>query len=158
MDTKEKIIRTLNAASHNLHEIKAEWCIIGTSAMILSGIYPGETFDIDILTTCDGAEEFKRAFHEYIDTSPATKDDNLFRSNFVRFKLPLMDMEVMGNLQVRKNGLWHPVTINDCRKIPVGSELISIPDIHELRNLFLLFGREKDLKKIRYFDDPYASD
>lgn len=61
MDIKERIIETLVEIGDCLHNVEAEWCIIGASAMILSGIQITETFDIDILTTDRGADEFQHS-------------------------------------------------------------------------------------------------
>lgn len=119
MEIKEKIIKTLVEVADKLQDIKSEWCIIGASAMILSGIEITETSDIDILTTNEGADELKQSLRKYMEIVSKTKEDDLFRSNFARFKLPLMDIEVMGGLQVRKNGRWQHVRIDDFSVISI---------------------------------------
>lgn len=149
MDIKEKIIKTLTEVADQLQDIKSEWYVIGASAMILSDIAIGETSDIDILTTDIGSEELQHSLREYMEVTPETKEDNLFRSNFARFNLPLMDIEVMGGLQVRKNDMWQNVCIRDFREVLIGNMIIKIPTINEQRKLLLFFGRDKDLKRIK---------
>ncbi len=151
MEIKEKIIKTLVEVADKLQDIKSEWCIIGASAMILSGIEITETSDIDILTTNEGADELKQSLRKYMEIVSKTKEDDLFRSNFARFKLPLMDIEVMGGLQVRKNGRWQHVRIDDFSVISIENMVIKIPTLNEQKRLLSLFGREKDLKRISMF-------
>lgn len=148
MDLKESIIQTLTELSDKFQLIKSDWCIIGASAMILSGIKIEKTSDIDILTTKEGADEWKSALQEYMELNPKTKEDDLFRSNFVRFKFPLIDIEVMGGLQVNKGGNWNDVLVNDFHEIPIGDTFVKIPTINELRRILSLFGRDKDLKRL----------
>ena len=80
--------------------------------------------------------------------APKTKEDDLFHSSFARFKLPLMDIEVMGNLQVKKNNIWQSVYVNEYNEVFIGDLIIRIPTIEEQKRILSLFGREKDLKKI----------
>lgn len=148
MDLKETIIQTLIELSDKLQVIKSDWCIIGASAMILSGIKIEKTSDIDILTTKEGADEWKSALQEYLELNPKTKEDDLFRSNFARFKFPLIDIEVMGGLQVNKGGNWNDVLVNDFHEIPIGDTFVKIPTTNELRRILSLFGRDKDLKRL----------
>lgn len=131
-----------------LQEIKDEWCIIGSSALILSDVSNEETFDIDILTTKVGSDNFQRSLKEYIEVTPKTKEDHLFRSDFARFNFPLMDIEIMGGLQVKKDGIWQDVIIEHFREIAIGNMSVKVPTLEEQKRLFLLFGREKDLKRV----------
>lgn len=151
MEIREKIIRTLMEVADKL-QIKSDWYIIGASAMILSDVRVGETSDIDIITTNIGSDELQNSLSEYRETAPKTKEDDLFRSNFARFNLPLMDIEVMGGLQVRKNGMWQNVCICDFNEISVGNLMLRIPTIDEQKRILLLFGRDKDLKRISLLD------
>lgn len=152
MKIKEKIIQTLAEVADKLQDIKSEWYIIGSSAMILSGIGINETSDIDILTTVEGADELQQALREYMETTPKTKEDDLFHSNFARFNLPLMDIEVMGGLQVKKNDMWQNVHIDGFCEISIENMIIRIPTLNEQKRLLLLFGRDKDLKRIGMFN------
>lgn len=72
----------------------------------------------------------------------------LFSSNFARFNLPLMDVEVMGNLQIKKNNVWQFVYVQEYREIFIGDLIIRIPTMEEQKRILSLFGREKDLKRI----------
>lgn len=148
MKMKEKIVQTIISIAPELQEITPEFYIIGASAMILSGIEIGETSDIDILTTETNSFKLQHLLNKYKEISPRTKEDDLFRSNFARFNLPLMDIEVMGNLQIKKNDIWQSVFIHEYKEVFIGDLILRVPTIKEQKRILSLFGREKDLKRI----------
>lgn len=82
-----------------------------------------------------------------MEIAPETKEDDLFRSNFVRFNFPLMDVEAMGNLQIKKNNIWQPVCVQKYQEKVIGDLIVRIPTIEEQKRILSLFGREKKLKK-----------
>ena len=148
MKIKDKITQSLASITVELQEISPDFYVIGASAMILSGIEVGETADIDILTTEMNSCKLQHLLKTYMEISPETKEDDLFRSNFARFKLPLMDIEVMGDLQIKKNDIWQSVCVKEYKEIFIGNLIIKIPTIEEQKRILSLFGREKDLKRI----------
>lgn len=149
MDIKDKINQTLIGIAAQLQEINSEFYIIGASAMILSNVEIGETSDIDILTTEMNASKLQYLLKAYMEVAPKTKENDLFHSNFARFNLPLMDIEVMGNLQIKKNNIWQPVCVQEYREVSVGKMIVRIPTIGEQKRILSLFGREKDLKRLQ---------
>ena len=148
MKIKDKIVQTLASMTAELLEIGPDFYIIGASAMILSDIEIGETSDIDILTTEMNSLKLQCSLKAYMEIAPETKEDGLFCSNFARFNLPLMDVEVMGNLQIKKNNVWQFVYVQEYREIFIGDLIIRIPTMEEQKRILSLFGREKDLKRI----------
>ena len=148
MKIKDKITQSLASITVELQEISPDFYVIGASAMILSGIEVGETADIDILTTEMNSCKLQHLLKTYMEISTQTKEDDLFRSNFARFKLPLMDIEVMGDLQIKKNDIWQSVCVKEYKEIFIGNLIIKIPTIEEQKRILSLFGREKDLKRI----------
>ncbi|MBB4045874.1 hypothetical protein GGR06_003697 [Bacteroides reticulotermitis] len=116
--------------------------------MILQGFEIGETADIDILTTSEGAQKLQLSLKEYRQISPLTKENHLFRSNFARFRFPLLDLEVMGDLQVCKYKEWQPVLIQDNQTMTIGNLTLKFPTLQEQIRILTLFGREKDLRRI----------
>lgn len=148
MKIKDKITQSLASITVELQEISPDFYVIGASAMILSGIEVGETADIDILTTEMNSCKLQHLLKTYMEISLETKEDDLFRSNFARFKLPLMDIEVMGDLQIKKNDIWQSVCVKEYKEIFIGNLIIKIPTIEEQKRILSLFGREKDLKRI----------
>lgn len=53
---------------------------------------------------------------------------------------------------MKKNGIWQNVHISDFCEVPIGNMVVKIPTLDEQKRLLLLFGRDKDLKRIRLFD------
>ena len=135
MKIKDKITQSLASITVELQEISPDFYVIGASAMILSGIEVGETADIDILTTEMNSCKLQHLLKTYMEISPETKEDDLFRSNFARFKLPLMD-------------IGQSVCVKEYKEIFIGNLIIKIPTIEEQKRILSLFGREKDLKRI----------
>lgn len=148
METKEKIIQTLAFISEELKEIAPYSCIIGASAIILHGYEIGDTSDIDVLTTSEGSDKLQFSLKNYMETVPITKEDDLFRSNFARFRFPLMDVEIMGDLQICKENEWQPVMIQECTTIHIKNIAIRIPTLNEQIRILSLFGRKKDFRRI----------
>lgn len=143
MEIKERINQTLAFIADELKEVAPYSCIIGASAMILHGYEIGDTADIDILTTSEGSDKLQLSLKEYMETAPLTKENELFRSNFARFQLPLMDVEVMGELQVCKDKEWRPVFIEEYTTLHIENVAIRIPTLKEQIRVLSLFGREK---------------
>lgn len=144
----DKITQTLASIKAELQEIDCDFYIIGASSMILSGIEIGQTSDIDILTTVENSIKLQHLLSEYKEIAPKTKEDDLFRSNFARFRFPLMDVEVMGNLEIRKDNVWLPVCVEEYQEIFIGNLTVKIPTIEDQKRILSLFGREKDLKRL----------
>lgn len=157
MEVKERIIRTIASITNELQEAAPEFYVIGASAMILSGIEIGETSDIDILTTEVNSSRLQRLLNRYMEIAPKTKEDDLFRSDFARFNLPLMDIEVMGNLQIKKGNVWQSVCVHEYKEMLIGDLTVRMPTIKEQKRILALFGREKDLKRMPLLD-RYLSD
>ena len=149
MNIKDKITQTLLSITAELQEIDSAFYVIGASAMILSDIEIGDTSDIDILTTDVNASKLQQLLKVYMEIAPETKEDDLFYSNFARFNLPLLDLEVMGNLQIKKNNIWQPVRVQGYRVIQIGELSVRVPTIEEHKRILSLFGREKDLKRLQ---------
>lgn len=157
MEVKERIIRTIASIINELQEVAPEFYVIGASAMILSGIEIGETSDIDILTTEVNSSRLQRLLNRYMEIAPKTKEDDLFRSDFARFNLPLMNIEVMGNLQIKKGNVWQSVCVHEYKEMLIEDLTVRMPTIKEQKRILALFGREKDLKRMpllnRYLSD-----
>lgn len=153
MSIEDQINHTLNQISEQLKPILPNSYIIGGAALILHGIPIESTSDIDILTTHHSAEILKNNLSQYHDINYITKNDDLFQSNFARYVTPTMDIEVMSNLKVCKNNVWIPVEVLDFVEITLGDITIRIPTITELLRILTLFGREKDLKRIKLIID-----
>lgn len=152
---REKIIKTLHHASDGLKTIDDNLYIIGSSALILSGIDVGETADIDILTTSANSNKLQYLWKDKMEAVPKMKEDDLFTSNFARFNFPLMDIEVMGDLKIWKGDSWLAVSVNEYTTLTFGQLSVRIPTIEEQLRILYLFDREKDRKRIELIKSLY---
>lgn len=155
MSIKDKIIETLHKAAPGLQQLKDDFFIFGSAAMILSEVKLDNANDIDLLVSNRDAELLKDIWHArnlHVDS----KESALFRSNLARYRFDPIDIEVSGDMQVLKNGKWQDFVIYDYETLPVGKLLIKIPTLQEQKNILHLFGREKDLERIKLIDERIA--
>ena len=93
-----------------------------------------------------------------MEISPETKEDDLFRSNFARFKLPLMDIEVMGDLQIKKNDIWQSVCVKEYEEIFIGNLIIKIPTIEEQKRIAsILSSLDEKIETNKLINDNLAA-
>lgn len=58
----------------------------------------------------------------------------------------------MGDLEVCVSGQWTKVNVKEFNIFNIGSLAVKIPTLSEMRRILLLFGREKDLRRIEAID------
>ncbi|HQQ97130.1 MAG TPA: hypothetical protein PLX35_07695 [Cyclobacteriaceae bacterium] len=154
---KESIISVLTEASDVLRQLQDDACIIGSSALALSGIAIEQVNDLDLLVSTRDAHFLQKAWNDRGIKDYVPGQGDLFRSTFSRFRFAAMDMEVMGDLEVRKNGNWIPVIVAQHHTIVIGGLKVNIPTLDEQIRILTLFGREKDLTKVRLIENNLSS-
>lgn len=127
-----------------LHALGTPYCLIGSAAMMLHGAALATCDDIDILTTKHGAQQLERLWHSQWQASEHAQGHRLFRSHYGRYRFAHGTVEVMGALELERQGSWEPVTVQDVITI----EGITVASIPELRRLLTRFGRPKDHEKL----------
>jgi hypothetical protein len=151
MTIKERIYAALNEAYPSLKNLRDDYFIIGSSALILSGITFETVHDIDILLTNRDALYLEMEWkHRKINYMPQCND--LFRSRFSRFHFSEMPIETMGNLEVNKNGIWTPQKVENYTTIALNDIQIKIPTKEEQIKIFRFWGREKDWGKVKLIE------
>lgn len=148
---KEKIEKVLSLISSDLQTLKENSFVIGSCALILSGLPIGETSDLDLLVSQQDAEQLKLIWGDQLRKNYTPTDAHLFQSNFGRFDFGELDIEIMGDLKVFNNE-WKPVQIKDWIEFPVGEYKIKIPTLREQMRIFYLFGRDKDRLKAKLIE------
>jgi hypothetical protein len=148
----KKIKFTLHEAAEGLELLNGDFCIFGSSALILSGFPIRETRDIDILTTSENSDLLKKIWSDKLVITPKAKEISLFRSNLGLFKFAEMEIEVSGNLEIYKNNQWNKVTINEFNTIFLNGLSVKVPTLKEQIRILKFFGREKDMKRLEFID------
>lgn len=149
MKLRDRIFAVLKDAYPALRLLEDEWYIIGTSGLVLAGVNLEKTSDIDILTSVRDAEKLKIAWKNRMRKDFDSSNTELFESDFSRYDFGTLDIEIMGGLKVNHSGKWIPLTISDHLHILTPDFEIKVPTLEEQKKILLLFGREKDLKKIK---------
>jgi hypothetical protein len=99
---RQKIERVLSLISSDLQTLKDDYFIIGSCAMILSGLPAEKTSDLDLLVSYEDTEQLKLAWTDRIIENYSPSDTHLFKSNFGRFDFGELDVEIMGGLKVSR--------------------------------------------------------
>jgi len=154
---KQKISFVLSQAYPTLNHLEDDYFLIGSSALILSGVDLTSETDIDILTSSKNAEILKVKWGTKLRENYQPADSSLFRSNFARFDFGSMDIEVMGGLLVKKGDSWNPVIIKDYLLLEDNGLSIKIPTLEEQKRILEFFGRDKDKEKLNLINSSQRS-
>lgn len=144
----KKIFSVIYDAYPALKLLPDDYFIIGSAALVLTGIDIKNIPDIDILTSDRNANYLKEIWKDKLVENHITKRDDLFSSNFAHYNFEALDIEVMGNLKIQNNNKWEPLIIQDYVIISDGEMQIKVPTLQEQERILKLFGREKDLVKL----------
>lgn len=125
------------------------WWLIGSTALLLSGVDDVLPGDIDVLTSGRDADAFAARHADLLERDHRPAGEERFRSRFARFRFVPLPLEVMGGLQVRRDGAWAPVRIEATRMVDCGGIVVPVPAPGEQLRLFEWFGRDKDIDKAR---------
>jgi hypothetical protein len=135
----------------SLLSLSGDYYIIGSAALLLSGIEI-LVHDVDILTSEAGAKRLMAIWKDFKNNSYRPEQQERFRSTFGRFDFEEYPVEVMGDLEVNRDGVWEGIVVKDFRTIALEGCSIKAPSLAEQKRIFLLFGREKDLEKVRMIE------
>ncbi len=145
---KDQILSTLAEATEGLNLLNGDYYIIGSSAIILSGIDVGITHDIDILTNSYNSNVLRTEWNDKLVKDPSMKESNLFKSDFACFQFSEMQIEVLGDLKVFKGNCWVHLDVNDYNVLKLNDMEFKIPTLTEQIQILNLFGRKKDIHRI----------
>lgn len=127
------------------------YCIIGSSALCLSGIEL-PVADLDVLTSAQGAKELMTRWSARRDHAFTPAQPERFRSTFGRFQFDIMPVEVMGGLEVNDGHAWTPVIRPETEIRLVSGLPVNIPTLKDQKRILFQLGRPKDLAKIRWIE------
>jgi hypothetical protein len=122
-----------------------DWWIIGSAAAVLCGI-DMDPQDVDIF----GGMETIRRFCAALGSRPKPAAPNArFKSEpFEVFAGDgLLPIELMGDMQLRRDGAWTPLKVSSRIGIALRAGTVYVPSLAEQAAIFTAFGRDKDLDK-----------
>ena len=144
---REKIEKVISIISSDLQTLKDNYFVIGSCALILSGVPIEKTSDLDLLVSDKDAEQLKSVWAYRRRENYEPSNQNLFRSNFARFDFGELDVEVMGELKVFNSNEWKTLQVKDWIELSVGECKIKVPTLEEQKRILYFLGREKDKLK-----------
>lgn len=132
-----------------LSDTEDPWWVLGSAAMALIEIDPGDIRDIDVLVSERDADALIR---KHSLTNMADGGTDGFRSNFfLTPNLGQVPVEIMAGYQIRTAGAWQVVEPKTRLRIPVGSAAIFVPDRDEQMHFLKRLGRPKDRDRLQRF-------
>jgi hypothetical protein len=150
---KKKVTELLALIYPDLQQLENDYFIIGSCAMLLSGLPISTITDLDLLMSSSDAAKLKHKWIHRIKKNFSPENQHLFRSNFARFDFGDLDVEVMGDLEVNKKNQWQRVLVEQVKEISIENMKIKTPTLQEQKRIFLLFGREKDIAKANQIEE-----
>ena len=143
VDLRETLAMTADA----LEGAQDRWWVVSSAAVALHGVTPVEVGDVDVLMSIADA----RRLLDRLGVVPIEDGASpLFRSAvFARWETPPLIVEIMAGFQVATSAGWTEVLPRTRVPISVGERVVYVPDRAELADMLALFGRPKDMERVR---------
>nr|WP_070961368.1 hypothetical protein [Hyphomonas sp. Mor2] len=131
------------------------WWVLGSTAMALIGVDPGEIRDVDLLVSERDAQTLMRKHDLENQADGGTRG---FRSSHI-LKPNLIDrpVEILSGYQIYQDGAWVLVEPSSRLSVRVGASTVFVPDREEQISLLQRLGRPKDLARLALFERSASS-
>ncbi len=145
------ITEALGAAHDVLQSCDEGWHLFGSCALTLQGVGGLQVRDVDVLIS--PADAAKLSVHQSI-SDESGGGTCLFRSaHFFRLKHDTLDVEFMADMQVCSGGVWQPFHFETVQEVIHAGRIFYVPTLDELKQSLRLFGRAKDLARLKLIED-----
>lgn len=132
-----------------------EYWIISSAAVALHIGRDVDAADVDLLISAADGEILMRQFGLI---NQANGRHALFRSALLlRYDGLALPVEIMADLSVRGKRGWRRILPKSRERIVVDGGAFFVPDRNELSEMLALFGRPKDLARLRLLADSPAA-
>ena len=139
--------QTLVMLADALRGARDPWWIISSAAVALHGVAPIVVGDVDVLTSVGDTQ---RLMEELGIVPIEDGASSLFRSMlFGRWEAPPLVVEIMAGFHVATAAGWTKVLPRTRVPIFVEECTVYVPERAELAGMLRLFGRPKDLERVR---------
>ncbi len=130
-----------------MHDARDPWWVISSAAVALHGVAAVKVADVDVVTSVEDA----RRVMARLGVGPAKESASLmFRSTvFGQWKAPPLMVEIMAGFHVMTASGWTEVIPRTRVPMLVEEAIVYVPDRVELAEMLRLFGRPKDLERVR---------
>lgn len=139
--------KTLVMVAEAMRDARDPWWVIASAAVALHGVTPIEVGDVDLVMSVGDV----RRLMDALDISPIEDGaSSLFRSTlFGRWETPPLVVEIMAGFHVETAGGWTEVLPRTRVPVFVEGAVVYVPEREELAGMLRLFGRPKDLERVR---------
>jgi len=138
----------LNAILPVLHNhCREPWWLIGSAALHISGVLDIAVHDVDVMVSDADARRLLAHWRESIDPAFRPERPDLFRSHFGRIRGYALPVEVMGNLELFRDGVWQAVCPADRAVVEWQGLSVAVPGLAAQCAILESFGRAKDIAK-----------
>ena len=142
-DLRQTLVMTADA----LEGARDPWWIISSAAVVLHGVTPIEVGDVDVLMSVADA---RRAMDRLGVVPIEDGASALFRSTlFGRWETPPLVVEIMAGFHVAAAAGWTELLPRTRMPVFVEGAVVYVPERVELAGMLRLFGRPKDLERVR---------
>lgn len=152
MLTQEKIINFIRLEQKTFCQLPDPCTIIGSAALLLSGLLIPHISDIDFLTSQRNYKILKARWSKYIHTDDHPDNGKKFKSQFFRMSCEGTIVEVMAELLINTNNTWRKVEVTNCNSLIVDDITLYYPTLPESIRLLKLFNRDKDKQKLKLIE------
>jgi len=147
-------LQTLNVLGPFLSSMHQNWCIVGSTGLVLQGIEI-RTEQIEIITDTAGAKKL-RGFLSHFKKSDVEDDLSSTMSSEVElYQIDGITVKVLSNLKVKVNEGWVRLLELITKKEVFdfnGYDMV-IPSLADQLKISRIFGREKDISEAKKITD-----
>lgn len=139
-------LQTLNILGPFLGSIHQNWCIIGSTGLVLQGVET-RAEQIEIITDTEGAKKLAGFLSVFKKTAPADETTPTMSSEVTIYQIDGMTVRVLSNLKVKVNNGWVRLLeiIHKKEVLDYNGYNIVIPSLPDQLKISRLFGQEKDI-------------
>lgn len=130
-----------------LRPCRDPWSIFGGAALCLHGITSELPKDIDVLLSIDDAERI--AARHGLENKAAGGIERFRSQILLHPSTGTVPVELMAGFEVLTTDGWVPVRIERRVTKTIGGVALPVATLPELARLFRLFGRPRDLERLR---------
>ena len=139
------LVETLEQIAPDLDAMAEDWWLIGSAALVLSGVNLGRVEDIDILTTPAGAAFLSERWGAAL--TPAGPSDKFRSEVFLQRSDTPLPIDIMAGFEVNTAQGWQSVKPRTRVALAWLDGLYFAPSHVELADMLALFGRPKDTER-----------
>lgn len=141
-------LQTLNVLGPFLSSLHQNWCIVGSTGLVLQGIET-RTEQIEIITDAAGAKKLAGFLSRFKKTDTAEELSATMSSEVELYQIDGITVKVLSNLKVKVNEGWVRLLelISKKEEFDFNGYALLLPSLADQLKISRIFGRERDMKE-----------